>query len=73
MASRPEWFYVTPDAAQRAGHAEVSQLRGDTAEPIARYRQAMALLRDAAEGALARQAQSALDADQLPPYTRSLR
>jgi hypothetical protein len=42
--------------------AEVSHLRADTAEAIARYRQATALLRDAAEGALARQAQAALDA-----------
>jgi hypothetical protein len=41
---------------------EVSQLRGDTAETIARYRQATALLRDAAEGPLARQTQEALDA-----------
>lgn len=42
--------------------AEMSHRRGDAAEAIARYRQATALLRDAAEGALARQAQAALGA-----------
>jgi hypothetical protein len=55
------------------GLAEVSQLRGDTAEPIVRYRQATALLCDAAEGGLARQARVAPDADHLPPYTRPSR
>jgi hypothetical protein len=45
--------------------AGVSQVWADTAESIDRYRQATALLRDAAEGALAEQAPAALDAEWL--------